>query len=650
MWRSWPFLCCLDGCAGHFIGDCDSCRPSGQPQEVGYIGDGHTLTASGGTAAGSFTETEAKLNGINSIIGRSIIIHHAVGGARIGQCVIGIGETAEPDVQSATLRRAANEMPRPVTSKASCLLQPTTDGDADATGMFMFHQHEDHVEVKYSVFKPSGAVSKEHGFHVHQAGIIGSDGKTTLGHFLGVCDDCRPGDLQEAGLLNDGAKLSVDAQGRGTGSFDDVNIVLNGANSIIGRSIVIHDADDASIRVMECVIGLDAESSNDEPVPEVTSATCYFDETSLATEPVEGTVAFTQTSEGVVKVEYTITGLDAGNHGFHVHQLGNILSDDGSSVEGHFVGHCHGTCRPSGVLQEVGLLDDGRLITSSGSIAAGTFDDTVIELNGKNSIIGRSLVIHGIRDNASPRAAQCVIGRAETDEPKTDELIYVEAPPVVEAAVCLVRPTTNADNADLSGAIVFEAAGAGVEVSYHVVGLAASTTHGFHVHQKGDISPVNGAADGSATAGHFIGTCDNCRPSGLHEAGNLNDGSGLTTDADGVAQGRFTDSEIALNGVDSIIGRSIVIHAASGARIAHCVIGISNEATIANVATSMPSTTDAIDTRSGDNTAEEDTQGWKTMWYVFMIAGFLIGGALGAGVTVSMMKRKMDNQNPRQQL
>lgn len=76
---------------GHFIGDCNECRPSGQPQEVGLLNNGTALSVSGGQTSFWFVETVAKLSGVNSIEGRAIIIHgnSVSSSARVAQCVIG---------------------------------------------------------------------------------------------------------------------------------------------------------------------------------------------------------------------------------------------------------------------------------------------------------------------------------------------------------------------------------------------------------------------------------------------------------------------------------------------------------------------------------------------------------------------------------
>src|SRR5947199_9679822 len=50
---------------------------------------------------------------------------------------------------------------------------------------------------------------------------------------------------------------------------------------------------------------------------------------------VSGVATFTQKGD-VVQIKGKITGLQAGKHGFHVHEFGDFSKDDGLSTGGHF--------------------------------------------------------------------------------------------------------------------------------------------------------------------------------------------------------------------------------------------------------------------------------------------------------------------------
>ncbi len=92
-----------------------------------------------------------------------------------------------------------------------------------------------------------------------------------------------------------------------------------------------------------------------------------------------------------------MSGLAPGQHGFHVHESGD-LSDTatGKSTGGHFnpTEHEHG--KPSDSDRHVGDL--GNIEADQTGVANIDVIDTVISLSGPNSIVGRGLVIHAQAD------------------------------------------------------------------------------------------------------------------------------------------------------------------------------------------------------------------------------------------------------------
>ncbi|KAK5991066.1 Superoxide dismutase [Cladobotryum mycophilum] len=113
---------------------------------------------------------------------------------------------------------------------------------------------------------------------------------------------------------------------------------------------------------------------------------------------VSGTVIFTQESEGApTTIEYNITGNDANaKRGFHVHTFGD--NTNGCTSAGpHFnpFNKTHGA--PSDETRHVGDL--GNIETDSNGVAKGTITDSLIQLIGPNSVIGRTVVVHGGTDD-----------------------------------------------------------------------------------------------------------------------------------------------------------------------------------------------------------------------------------------------------------
>jgi Cu-Zn family superoxide dismutase len=108
-----------------------------------------------------------------------------------------------------------------------------------------------------------------------------------------------------------------------------------------------------------------------------------------------------------------------------------------------------------------------------------------------------------------------------------------------------------------SGTVQFTQKGDLVLVQARVSGLKPNTSHGFHIHEKGDCS----APDASSAGGHFNpGGMRHGSPNSAQRHGG--DLGNLLADASGTAQISIEVSGISL-GVDanSIIGRAVIVHA-----------------------------------------------------------------------------------------
>jgi Cu-Zn family superoxide dismutase len=132
---------------------------------------------------------------------------------------------------------------------------------------------------------------------------------------------------------------------------------------------------------------------------------------------VGGKAEFRQTSHGV-RAHVELAGLAPGSeHGFHVHEKGDCSAPDGASAGGHFnpTGVAHG--RASATPHHLGDMPS-VVADASGRVRA-TFELAGLTLDsGPNSIVGRSVVLHGGVDdfttqpsgNSGPRIACGVIG------------------------------------------------------------------------------------------------------------------------------------------------------------------------------------------------------------------------------------------------
>ncbi|WP_205461723.1 superoxide dismutase family protein [Mangrovibacterium lignilyticum] len=160
-----------------------------------------------------------------------------------------------------------------------------------------------------------------------------------------------------------------------------------------------------------------------------------------------------------------------------------------------------------------------------------------------------------------------------------DKVMEAPADNGVEKAICVLQPT---QGNSVSGTITFTKTDAGVVVKGEVSGLTPGK-HGFHIHQFGDVT----APDGTSAGGHF-------NPEG-HEHGapdaamsHVGDLGNLEANADGVATYEVTYPNMTFSGIESILGRGIIVHAdeddlvsqptgAAGKRVAIGVIGVAKK-------------------------------------------------------------------------
>lgn len=109
-----------------------------------------------------------------------------------------------------------------------------------------------------------------------------------------------------------------------------------------------------------------------------------------------GTVTFTSMNGGV-QVEATVSGLQPGPHGFHVHENGDCSAPDASSAGDHFAPEGNPHAGPDDQPRHVGDL--GNIEAGQDGSARYTRTDNVITLSGPNSIVGRAVVVHAGEDD-----------------------------------------------------------------------------------------------------------------------------------------------------------------------------------------------------------------------------------------------------------
>jgi superoxide dismutase, Cu-Zn family len=125
------------------------------------------------------------------------------------------------------------------------------------------------------------------------------------------------------------------------------------------------------------------------------------------------------------------------------------------------------------------------------------------------------------------------------------------------AAVAEVKPAANAKDVKVTGTVSFAAAEHGVKVLVDLKGLTPNGKHGFHIHEKGDLS----SPDLKSAGPHF-------NPHGKKHGGPEGDErhggdlGNITADADGNVKTEIMAHGVTINGEkDGVVGRSVIIHA-----------------------------------------------------------------------------------------
>jgi len=143
---------------------------------------------------------------------------------------------------------------------------------------------------------------------------------------------------------------------------------------------------------------------------EMTLGFTHADLASLGDSGVDGKVSFAAVPGGV-RVEAHVNGLTPGNHGFHIHDVGDCSSADGSSAGGHFnpmaVDHAgpDADTAHAGDLGNLQANDEGHgmvtMISKRITLGDGTATD----------IMGRAVIVHADPDDMTSQPTGAAGGR-----------------------------------------------------------------------------------------------------------------------------------------------------------------------------------------------------------------------------------------------
>ncbi|TID31257.1 hypothetical protein CANINC_000200 [Pichia inconspicua] len=112
-------------------------------------------------------------------------------------------------------------------------------------------------------------------------------------------------------------------------------------------------------------------------------------------------------------------------------------------------------------------------------------------------------------------------------------------------------------DANVKGVVSFEQPSASepTTISWEIEGNDPNALRGFHIHQFGDNT------NGCTSAGPHFNPFGKNHGAPEDEERHIGDLGNIQTDASGVAKGSKTDRLVSLFGENSILGRTVVVHA-----------------------------------------------------------------------------------------
>ena len=109
---------------------------------------------------------------------------------------------------------------------------------------------------------------------------------------------------------------------------------------------------------------------------------------------VKGSILFMQAPGTPTLIKGTITGLQPGEHGFHIHEFGD-MSKGCESMGGHY--------NPDGVdhgdINEGHVGDLGNITADEDGTASFSIQANRVDLIGDRSVVGRGIVVHADQDD-----------------------------------------------------------------------------------------------------------------------------------------------------------------------------------------------------------------------------------------------------------
>ena len=557
---------------GSYSSDCSQDSP-----QLCEIGD---LTGrQGDFSNGIFVDGELSLTGVYSILGRSLVIRKS-GGLTI--CAT-IGRNATMVTAVARLQG--------LISGEIYFRQSAVDSSSDST---IFVQLRGNIgggmsSVSWSIHEKRVPSNRQTtGTQCIATGaVFDPDGAMqSVEDYQQACSSATPHNCSTGDLSGKHGLLSLNDTSQTQALFTDSSLSLSGILTVIGRSLVVRNS-----------TGQRIACGNIYALP-MKSATATFDYSG-----VQGTVQLSQRSPwDATTLHVQVSGLNQQAGGYHVHQYPVPIAQSDSSADplsqfcsptavgGHWNPFNAAYPGPASGTQD--MYEIGDLSGKFGSLSGQRnttmeFQDWFLPLFGPYSVVGRSIVIH----RSLPKAPRWTCATILQDNALVKTAVVRFTYPVAGDVLFLQ---------DVSWAL-----GETIVISrlQRSDGQPASANHNWHVHEMPIPDSWSGSRCSSA-GGHYNPfsvntakeqysiTCTNNRQLGC-ELGDLTGKSKpLSFDNSSTTSFFYTDRNLPLGGLYSIVGRSVVIHTADRG---------SGRLACANITLLSPQQTRAVFSMSGVN-------------------------------------------------
>ena len=160
------------------------------------------------------------------------------------------------------------------------------------------------------------------------------------------------------------------------------------------------------------------------------------------------------------------------------------------------------------------------------------------------------------KDHTSDRDTSTTVRTTTTTQRSDTRMGADEAARGAKSASATIEPSKAPGQDEVRGTVTFTSTANGVKVTANITGLEPNSKHGFHIHEKADLS----APDLASAGGHFNPTGHkHGGPEGTDRHGG--DLGNLTADASGKATYEATIEGLTIDDPKTgVVGHSVIVH------------------------------------------------------------------------------------------